>query len=678
MRSISVSLIVIAALLTTMYLAIYVRSGTLSSPTVLDYDPWWFFRHAKEIVENGMVAPKWDELTYFPPGSPYERFMGWSYTLAYFYKFLGAAIGLTLTDVAKWSTPIAAALTVIPAFLLGRSLSNKWGGVCTAIFGVLTPALIGVSMAGYCDTDMVVVFYSFLSVYSILIAMKKKVSIRSLPYFIFAILVNLAFVFTWGYGWIILLFFAAFIPAFFVFRAIENMLHQRSFKLNTAELKAETQTILPLLIILVVTNVVGQILSFGNIIQITLMGVGFTRGEILLVNMSVAELQKISIFTREGLQSIVDRTGLAPLLFTFLLPVLALYKIYKKEKIGFAEIFLFLWVVTTVVLIEQGVRFSLIFSTAAATAAGYAVGNVPKYLTQKTLQLTFFGLTCALVLIFVSNAISAGYSAGDMEISQNWYGMLDWINANTDQKSLLVTWWDPGHILAGYTGRRVMADGAHCGVGMCIPYNHNIRIQDMGRAFSTGDEQEAVSILTKYRQLSPAGCEEARQAYGNIIPADACDAVPEMYVIASSDLIGKYYWLSYFGTGNGRNFIQMSRTSVDQSQGVVSFGGGAISLAYKDGSWVPVLNMPDQGIRNTVIRNLVYFENGQEKRMSFNETNMVDGMLWVDPSYSTVIFMDSATRDSIFTRMFFFNGEGLQHFQLVYQNSEIRLYKVVW
>ena len=162
------------------------------------------------------------------------------------------------------------------------------------------------------------------------------------------------------------------------------------------------------------------------------------------------------------------------------------------------------------------------------------------------------------------------------------------------------------------------------------------------------------------------------------MPADACDAVPEMYVIASSDLIGKYYWLTYFGTGNGRNFIQMSRTSVDQSQGVVSFGGGAISLAYKDGSWIPVLNMPDQGIRNTVIRSLVYFENGQEKRMSFNETNMVDGMLWVDPSYSTVIFMDAATRDSIFTRMFFFNGEGLQHFQLVYQNPEIRLYKVVW
>jgi hypothetical protein len=243
-----------------------------------------------------------------------------------------------------------------------------------------------------------------------------------------------------------------------------------------------------------------------------------------------------------------------------------------------------------------------------------------------------------------------------------------------------VTWWDPGHIIAGYTGLRVHADGAHCGYGpgACIPYGHDDRIQDMGRVFSISNETEALSILSKYRQLTPAQCAEARQAYGSIMPADACDAVPEMYVLASSDLIGKYYWLTYFGTGTGRNFVQLSRTSVDQAQGVLSYGSGLVSLAYNNGTWVPVLNAPDQGIRNAVIRSLVYFENGQEKRMSFNETNIIEGMLWVDPSYSTVIFMDAATRDSIFTRMFFFNGEGLQHFQLVYQNPEIRMYKVVW
>lgn len=682
--------IIIISILAIMYLAIYVRSGTLDSPTVLDYDPWWFYRHAKELIDNGMRVPEWDELSHFPPGRPYEAFQGWAYTLAIFYKILGPLFGFTLTEAAKWSTLIMATLAVIPAFLLGRSLSNKWGGLCTAIFGVLTPTLIGVSMAGYCDTDMVVVFYTFLSVYSILLAMKHKVSIKSIPYYIFAILVNLAFVYTWAYGWIILLFFTAFIPALFIFRIIEQIFHKRSFRLSLTELKTETKIIAPLLIVIIVTNIIGYLLNLGNMIATANLGLAFTQGQLLLVNISVAELQKTSIFIQSGFDSIVSRVGLAPILFTigiWPVPIITsplilfmLFKLYKKEKINFAEIFLFLLSFATFYLISWGVRFSLLFSTAAAITAGYIIGNVPKYLKKKILKATFFGFVAVLVLMFISNAISVGYGTGGMRISGNWYAMLDWINEKTDPKALIVTWWDPGHIIAGYTEHRVMGDGAHCGPGIdgCIPYDHNIRIQDMGRAFSISDEAEAISILEKYKELTSEQCAEIREIYGSRLPADACGPVPEMYVIASSDLIAKYHWLSYFGTGTGRNYFQLSMSDYDQNQGVISYGGGQISLVYKDGRWIPILNFPNQGIRNVLVKEIVYFENGQAKHLISNETEAMDGMVWVDPSYGTVIFMDAVIRDSIFTRMFFFNGEGLEHFDLVYQNPEIRLFKVIW
>jgi asparagine N-glycosylation enzyme membrane subunit Stt3 len=672
--------IVALALVAIMYVAVYVRSSTLPSPTVLDYDPWWFFRHAREIVENNMQIPKWDELSYFPPGRPYEAFQGWPYLMAVMYKAISPITGMSLTDVAKWSTLIVAAASVVPAYLLGRMLSNKYGGIATALFAVLSPALIGVSMAGYSDTDMIVVFYTLLSVYSILIAIKKQPSVKAIPYYMFAILVNLAFAWTWGFGWIILLLFAAFIPALFVFRAIEQMLHNMSLRVNTTELKSEARIMVPLLAIILVTNIVGTAFNLGNIIEISQIGALFAGGSLLLVNVSVAELQQINIFTAQGVWDVVDRVGLAPVAFAVALLPLAFYKIYRKEKISMAEMFFFMWVLLTFLMITRGVRFSLLFATAAAAAGGYVIGNAPKYLKDRFVRATFYGLTAFLVLSFVSTAIQAGYAGSGMMTSSNWYSALDWLKANANPKSLVVTWWDPGHIIAGYTGLRVHADGAHCGSGPggCIPYGHDARIQDMGRVFSISDEVEAMSILTKYKQLTPAQCDEAKAVYASIMPADACDAVPEMYVMASSDLIGKYYWLTYFGTGTGRNYAQMSRTSVDQTQGVLSYGGGTISLVYKDGTWVPVLNVAEQGIRNAVVQSLVYFENGQQKRLTFNETNMVDGMLWVDPSYSTVIFMDPATRDSIFTSMFFFNGEGLEHFQLVYSNSEIRLFKVVW
>jgi len=672
--------VVALALVEIMYVAVYVRSSTLSSPTVLDYDPWWFFRHAREIVENNMQIPKWDELSYFPPGRPYEAFQGWPYLMAAMYKVITPVTGATLTDVAKWSTLIVAAASVVPAYLLGRMLSNKWGGIATALFAVLSPALIGVSMAGYSDTDMIVMFYTLLSVYSILLALKRPLSLKAAPYYIFAILVNLAFVWTWGFGWIILMLFAAFMPAIFVFRAVEQMVHNRSFKISTAELKHEAGIIAPLLVIMLATNALGTALNLGNIVQTTLIGTSFAEGNLLLVNVSVAELQQINIFTAAGMQDVIDRVGLAPALFTLALLPLAAYKLYRKEKISMIEVFFFMWVFLTFIMITRGVRFSLLFGTAAAAAAGYVIGNAPKYINNRFARMTFYGVTAFLVLVFISTAIQAGYSGTGMITSANWYNALDWLKANANPKSLVVTWWDPGHIIAGYTGLRVHADGAHCGSGptACIPYGHDARIQDMGRVFSISDEAEAMSILNKYKQLTPAQCDEAKAVYASIMPADACDAVPEMYVMASSDLIGKYYWLSYFGTGTGRNYAQMTRTSVDQTQGVLSYGGGTISLVYKNGTWVPVLNVAEQGIRNAVVRSIVYFENGQQKRLTFNETNMVDGMLWVDPSYSTVIFMDPATRDSIFTRMFFFDGEGLEHFQLVYSNGEIRLFKVAW
>jgi dolichyl-diphosphooligosaccharide--protein glycosyltransferase len=392
------------------------------------------------------------------------------------------------------------------------------------------------------------------------------------------------------------------------------------------------------------------------------------------------------------------------MIFMLLLPLIAAYKIFKKEKIGYTEIFIFMWILVTFFLITRGVRFSLLFSTATVVAAGYSIGNLHNYLKNRgtAIKATFYGFLLVTIVIFISTAITVGYSGEGMAISSNWYNMLDWLKANANPKSLVVTWWDPGHIITGYTGLRAMADGAHCGIGKCIPYNHNFRIQDMGATFSTSNENDSIQILSAYRQLTPEQCAEDRSIFGDKVPADACDQIPEMYVIASSDLVGKYYWLSYFGScitkygvGNssychvlapdqfekiaqGRNFLQLSITNYDPNNGVITYGDGQLSLAYKDGKWVPVLNFPTQGIRNVVVKDVVYFENGQQKSVTFNDTQAIDGMVWVDPSYRVVIFMDATIRDSIFTRMFFFNGEGLQHFKLVFQNSEIKMFKVVW
>ena len=666
-----VPVLVICALGIIMYLSMFVRMGTLSAPTILDYDPWWYYRHAIEIMNNGLIPPKWDLLSYYPPGRPFDNQLGWEYTMILFFNIASLIFkGISFLLVAKWSPLIMVALGAIPAFLLGRFISNKSGGLATALFAVLTPTFIGVSMAGYTDNDPVVIFYTFLSAYSILLALKKK----SIPFYLFAILVNVIFAFNWGGGWFILMLFTLFLPLLFVFRILENMIHEKRLVIN---LKISIDEIKPLLvpfaIIFVFTNFLGYFLNVGNVLTSIFVSLGFidpSRG--LLVNISVAELQRVNIFTREGFTAVASRIGLAPFLLTVIgLPIFVVFKLIKKIKINYVEIFLFAWAAVTFIMILNGVRFSLLFSSAAAVSAGYVIGNAVTHVKKNIIGITFFGIIAVLTLMFVSDAISSGLASRGMEVSQNWMNALDWLKKNADKSSLITTWWDPGHIIAGYTGLKVHADGSHCSPGECIPYNHNVRIQDMGRTFSTSSEDEAVSILKKYKSLTPEQCQEVRKAYDDKVPSNACDPVSDIYVIASSDLIGKYHWLSYFGSGgNAKDFIQLPLKGYDPNQGILTYANGEITLMRKGDQWVPVV----QG--KYVVKEIIYEENGQKHLNFTNATNAIDGMVWVDPSYQIVVFMPPEIRDSIFTKMFFFNGQDLKKFELVYSNPELKIFKV--
>ncbi|HDH91663.1 MAG TPA: hypothetical protein ENF38_01790 [Candidatus Aenigmarchaeota archaeon] len=779
--------LICASLIFISWLGVWVRLSTIDTPTVLDYDPWWFYRYAQMILDNNLKPPIWDYQSFSMPGRPVSSFLGWSYTIIFFYKLLQLFIpSITLMKAAIFSPLILVALIPIPAYFLGKLLSNELGGIVTALLAVLMPSFIGVSMAGYCDSDTPVVFYFFLSVLSLLLLLKRG---RFLPlrkqviYILFAIVANLLFIWNWGGGWITLILFTVFFAILPLFRVLENFLRTFSLKINVKELIEEDVEVgRSIFLVILLTNLLGYILFGTSEFRSFFGGLAFTglslilRGIVLLllfawvgiffysfikpllgtktsqkkkieslvfsvgclfliyliiqafikaptspllVNISVAELQPISL---SQFTSVISRNGVLPTLSPILLLVLAFYKIIKKEEIFPEEIFFFLWSFSMLLLITRGVRFSLQFGVAASVTAGYLIGNYKKYpkillvllilslvilnmflpkripeiisfiflifisfvsifLDKKIQQVLILSIFLFHLLFFASNSIQLGLASRGMMISQNWYDMLDWFVENADKDALLMTWWDPGHILAGYTyykGKplRVHADGAHCGPGTCVPYNHNIRIQDMGRIFSTSDEEEALQIIKKYVNLTDEQCEEAKEAHPQM-PADACKPVSEVYIIASNDLIGKYYWMSYFGTGQGRNFFQLPLTSV--SGGNLVYSNGLVTVARKDDKLVPIMNLPQQGIRNAIIKEIEYYENGLRKRYSYeNASNVIDGLLWIDPSYRYAIYMDPVVKNSIFSRMFFWNGEGLKHFKLVYSNPEIRVFKVIF
>jgi len=716
-------LLTLAILFVIVYVAFSSRLGTMSSPLILDYDPWWFYRYAKNLLENNLILPKWDLLSYFPPGRPVISTQGWEYTMIFFYKILSIFSKITFMDAVKLSSPIMVGLSAIPAYFLGKKLSNEWGGFATAIFITLSPTFIGVSMAGYSDTDVVVVFWTLISILSIFLALKK----RKIPYIITAIILSLVFIYNWWFGWYLFIFLIMFIPFFLIFRIIEDM-RENGLKINLRKIFNDLKILLiPLFVIIIILNVLTYFLHLGTIFSVLMAGLGFLGGQGLLVNVSVAELQPINIFTREGFMSIAGRAGLTPVLIMLIgLPFLVLYNLYRKKHSSFEEIFLFLWAAGTFYLILHGIRFSLLFSCVVAISGGYVIGNLIKLLSNVNIfyRSTVFGLILFMILMFVSDAMMYVSQASGMEVSQNWIDMMDWLKKNADPKALVATWWDPGHILAGYTGLRVHADGAHCGPDECVPYNHNVRIQDMGKIMSTSNENEAISILKKYRQLTPEQCQEVKQKFGNIVPDEACKPISEMYFISSNDLIGKFTWMNYFGgyrapiksnedfqanpgvccastpktepgqiscgefasQGNGvwvwcPWIFSYSEVKQDQDGNPVyiyDYSGLKIAIIQKGNSFIPIYN------NRFVINHLTLFPQGSSTPQEIDLTKLnttlerVDGSIWIDPSFRNLIYFAPSIKDSVFTKTFFYDGEGLKHFKLVYSNPETKLYKVIF
>lgn len=698
-----INLLILFFLVVIVGLAIYVRFSTISATTILDYDPWWYFRHTQEILNNNLIPPKWDILSYYPPGRPFPKQLGWEYTIIFFYKIAEILKpGITLFQLSQWAPLIMVSLGAISAYFIGSSLTNKWGGLITALFAVLAPTFISVSMATYLDSKPPVVFYMYTCVLTMILALRQKsdklFSMKSLPYIALAIVSNSLFVWTWGGGWLVLLLFLAFIPALFIFRIIEELIHKKSFKI-ALPVRETIRYAIPIVIVIIFTNIFALFTGVDDIVTSVSTLLGFVNpAQGLLVNISVAELQPVNIFTSQGFSDVASRVGLVAFFLSMVgLPILVIYKLWKKTSINFFEIFMFLWLIATFYMILHGVRFALLFSTAAAVAAGYVIGNAVQLFKKDVIGVSFFGIIFVLIMMFVSDAMAIGSQSGaGFQIDSNWVNALAWLKQNSDSNTLIATWWDPGHIITGMTGLKVQADGAHCGPLECFPYNHNIRIQDMGRIFSTANENESAALLQKYTSLTPAQCQEAKNVYGSAVPSDACNPITQVYLIASSDLVGKYHWMSYFGdclrqfglnnsascynldsnwfiqNAQAKDYIQVPLEGYDQQNQILSYLNGQITLVRQNGTWVPVYN------NQVPIKEIVYYENNTMQHRITNSTNAIDGLIWVQSDFQVITFMQPDVRDSMLTKLFFFNGEGLNHFKLVYSNDELKIFKVVF
>ena len=631
----------LAVLALLFLLSFYMRTLSINDGVLLDYDPVFQYRFTKYFVQWGFL-PVWDELTYYPgrlnTNPPLMFYL--TGILAWIFS------GLDLKTVAAYSSALYGALILIPAYLLARELSDERGGLLAAAFVGFAPQILSRTFGSSYDTDQLVLFFMLLTLY-LGFRFLKSPSIKN---FSLAFTGFVAFMATWQMFWVSFFLLLGAVILSYLLKLLPRLPENPEIfgRKSLRGLGALFLLLFP----------AGFFLSLAPVS--TLLGFfGFAINPYQwIVNRSIAELQPspdVLIRIAGGVTiGGIENTALA--LFIISVPLLLVRRFFREGDLKSLGLVLALMLDALFLPVLKGVRFTIFSSAIILTLAG---ASIPLTWRKESLKPFTVGVGLFLAFLFVASGF---YLAPILKPAENpdWSRTWDFLRNETPELALVGTWWDPGHMITGYGERRVIADGAHCGSD-CL-YGINQRIMDLGKVLVTGSEDEAVEILKRYRGTSP-----------------------EIYWIASEDLIAKFPWAIRFGTGkDAPSYVIMRPTAYTREKVVFSSGRDSVSV-YLRGVPVPVLD----GYGDLFREVWFYDDSGNFRNFTFDDAETVEkalgkklsgriinATLWIrkDWRYAVVIFPN--LRDSLFTKMFFLDGRGLKKFKPVLLTDTVKVYEL--
>jgi len=661
----------------------YIRSINIIPDRLLSFDPIFQYRFTKYLVDWGHL-PLWDELTYYvgravttsenPP-------LMW-YLTALFYWL--QPFGFSLMTTAAYASAIYGALIIFPAFLLGKELSNKYGGLLSAILIGTAPQILIRTFGSSYDTDQLVLFFLILTLYLGFHALKKKTISR----FCLALGGFSAFMLAWNMSAYSFLIVTISLVFYFILELLPK-LTRKATKLKFGErfnstIKNVRLDIILLIGLFVCLVVIGFITNSNFITSLfDIFGFAF-RAEAKIVNISIAELQPFNIFNIDGWilamgrfvigDSTIDSIILIIFVFLILFGLLMSYKKDLKDASFLITLFL-IGIYTTF----RGIRFTEFTSAMFIILVGVGFGYLVKYVKKDNFLKSFaVGIGILLSILAMNLGSELGQQLG-ADVSPNWDNAWNFLKIHSPELSLIGTWWDPGHMIAGTAERRNMADGAHCGDECFMGIND--RITDAGKIMATNDENESVNLIRKYQGDSP-----------------------KAYWIASDDLIGKFRWCQYFGTGcDGTEdptcplFIQIPEQSRSfDNDGNIIFRNYGSVIVFNAEIPIPILT---QDINAALFDEIIIYNDTEavpikftdeekenilellkplERQLNVRFTNQTIPMtVWIPRHFAYVVVIPSYQRNTVFTKMFFLEGEGLNNFKQVFRNEQVKIYEVV-
>jgi len=592
-------IIELGLLVAIMVLAVYVRSEYILDKDVekkylLGYDPYYHYRVADYILENG-ERPEWDTIANAPNGQPLSHPPLFHYYLAYTYKIFDVFSNKSFFDFAVYSNIILILLIVIVAFLTGKALTNDVGGLFTASLFAVSNAIVKRSVIGFTDTDLFVVFFSFLITFFWIKAV-KNIDLKN-KRTLFSILCGFSiflYYITWsGYFYMLSLVLAATILLCIIeiiktkkicFKEGEILvLSLLGFFVPYTLYKSQYLYFLALLIITALILLFEFKIKIEAINKINKNAVYVIGGIVLIVTSLVIYKQgviKIIIpFGKYSVDNVLNVGGiLYPTtevsirelyqtdihvlynLFSFglvLAPLGIVLSIWKDRKYSHA-VYLILFIIGTYSMLVKGGRFSLIMAVPVIIGTGLFFGKIYEIINEKVpkKKIVSVGVISMIILspiILVPAYLEADKNnSGQREITDEWWEALNWVNENTPEDATIVTWWDFGYWIEAVGKRKTTMNGGH--------YNINARLVKTGNLFNTQSElvamkeiygfdvnctkEEALEDLEDVREWS----KDSKLARKEKLMEMQKYADDNAYVIVDEKIASIYSWISYYGS----------------------------------------------------------------------------------------------------------------------------------
>ena len=710
---------------------LYRQSGQPSPVYLLEADPFYFYNLTENIATQGRMAEVIKGNKYFNPlmGAPFGYWQPLSlhpYVGFFIYKVTSLFNPQVPLMTAVAFTPLVLVVLGLGAFIwCARLFSLGYPAILVGCFYLsMAPVFLKRSSLGWYDTDPYNLLFPFIFLG---IFFKNLHTPRGWVGLALAV-VLLLYSLIWQ-GWVFLFFMTLIFAAALAFWA---------FFMQKDPRLALSQGVFSG-IFLLGTGLGGLLLYGPDFFSFFSEGASelgkFTvKGMNLWPNLfiEVGELKKSS------LGALVTDTG-GPIFWAGTLTGLGfgLWHFVRnwRQKSALKILIVALFLLVTVVMTLKAERFAIFTLLSSSLLFALGVENI----FLKGGRLIGTALIALLLGFGWFNANQNIRTVLNPIYNSTWNDSLLAIKDKTEADSIINTWWPPGHFIKAVAHRRVMFDGASLSKGDIGYWMANVFLStdetqaqgivrmlnlsaNKATEFLTGHglkTSQAVALLKTIAGQTPA---QARQTLKAFLNAEDVEHVlllthggrPHSYLLVYNEIVDTNLGLAFVGR---RDFQKIEMINADprlsaavpapDSPEFINFlwsvSGGppkySESLALADQNnekWIfqeglTVRKDMSQALINSsqygqgVPAGIMFARNGRIVKQEFAQANLnYMVVLYEQDGVPVCRLMDKWLADSLIMKLFFFNGQGLQHFKLLHSSSdltartEIKVFQVLY